>query len=164
SVGVSYLPFEWLALNATWSKQDVQFLTASGSSKNEYLALSAEIGPLNRWTFNLNFYQMTTQSVLGEGFSGTPGAFTQQPVGLAFRASYAIAQNQSLFAEWQRTDLRGYLASRDTLFNFGYEYRITRNLSFVLSYRFREQLNLDPQYRQYSYRARSLDANLNFQF
>ncbi|MEN3000518.1 MAG: hypothetical protein ABDI19_01600 [Armatimonadota bacterium] len=164
SVGVSYLPFEWLALNATWSKQDVEFLTASGSSKNEYLALSAEIGPLNRWTFNINFYQMTTQSVLGEGFSGTPGAFTQQPVGLAFRASYAIAQNQSLFAEWQRTDLRGYLASRDTLFNFGYEYRITRNLSFVLSYRFREQLNLDPQYRQYSYRARSLDANLNFQF
>lgn len=164
SVGISYLPFEWLALNATWSKQDVRFLTASGNSQNEYLALSAEIGPLHRWTFNLNFYQMTTHSVLGEGFGGAPGAFTQQPIGLAFRASYAIAKNQSLFAEWQRTDLRGYLASRDTLFNFGYEYRITRNLSFILSYRFREQLNLDPQYQQYSYRARSLDANLNFQF
>jgi hypothetical protein len=164
SVGISYLPFEWLALNANWSKQDVSFLTATGDSKNEYLSLSADIGPLRRWTFNLSFYQMTTQSVLGDGFGGTPGAFTQQPVGVAFRASYSIAQNQNLFAEWQRTDLRGYLASRDTLFNFGYEYRITRNLSFVLSYRFREQLNLDPQYRQYSYRARSLDANLNFQF
>ncbi|GBC93714.1 hypothetical protein HRbin15_02216 [bacterium HR15] len=164
SVGVSYLPFEWLALNATWSRQDVQFLTASGNSKNDYLSLSAEIGPLSHWTFNLSFYQMTTQSVLSEGFGSAPGTFTQQPIGLAFRASYAIATNQNLFAEWQRTDLRGYLASRDTLFNFGYEYRITRNLSFVLSYRFREQLNLDPQYRQYSYRARSLDANLNFQF
>ncbi len=164
NVGISYLPFEWLSLNANWSRQDVRFLTATGSSNNEYLSLTAEIGPLNRWTFNLSFYQMTTRSVLGEGFGSTPGAFTQQPVGLAFRASYAIGKNQSLFAEWQRTDLRGYLASRDTLFNFGYEYRIARNLSFVLSYRFREQLNLDPQYRQYSYRARSLDANLNFQF
>jgi hypothetical protein len=37
SLGVSYLPFEWLALNATWSKQDVRFLTASGNSQNEYL-------------------------------------------------------------------------------------------------------------------------------
>jgi hypothetical protein len=37
SLGVSYLPFEWLALNATWSKQDVRFLTAAGNSKNEYL-------------------------------------------------------------------------------------------------------------------------------
>jgi hypothetical protein len=60
--------------------------------------------------------------------------------------------------------LRGYLPSRDTLFNIGYEYRITRNWAFVLSYRFREQLNLDPQYSQYSYRARSLDASMNFIF
>jgi hypothetical protein len=164
SLGVSYLPFEWLALNATWSKQDVRFLTASGNSKNEYLALSAEIGPLRRWNFTLSFYQMTTQSALSEGVGGTPSAFTQQPIGLAFRVTYTLAENQNLFAEWQRTELRGYLASRDTLFNFGYEYRITRNLSFILSYRFREQLNLDPQYRQYSYRARSLDANLNLQF
>jgi hypothetical protein len=164
SLGVSYLPFEWLALNATWSKQDVQFLGASGNSQNEYLALSAEIGPLRRWNFTLSFYQMTTRSVLSEGFGSTPGAFTQQPIGLAFRATYNIAENQNLFAEWQRTDLRGYLASRDTLFNFGYEYRITRNLAFILSYRFREQQNLDPQYRQYSYRARSLDASLNLQF
>jgi hypothetical protein len=50
------------------------------------------------------------------------------------------------------------------MFNIGYQYRITRNWAFVLSYRFREQLNLDPQYSQFSYRARSLDANMNFIF
>ncbi|MCS7190750.1 MAG: hypothetical protein NZ843_04000, partial [Fimbriimonadales bacterium] len=80
------------------------------------------------------------------------------------RVSYDVGRNQSLFAEYQRTNLRGYLPSRDTLFNIGYEYRITRNWAFVLSYRFREQLNLDPQYSQYSYRARSLDMSMNFMF
>jgi hypothetical protein len=164
TVGASYMPFEWLALSASWSKQEVQFLTAAGNSSNEFLTLGADIGPLRRWTINLNFYLMKTRSVFGEGFQGGQGNFAQEPVGFSARVSYDLGRNQNLFAEFQRTDLRGYLPSRDTLFNIGYEYRITRNWAFVLSYRFREQLNLDPQYSQYSYRARSLDASMNWMF
>ena len=164
SIGASYQPVSWLALAANWSKQTVQFLTATGHSRNEFLNLSADIGPLHRWTINLNFYLMKTDSVFGEGFQGGQGNFSQQPAGFSARISYDLGAKQNLFAEFQRTDLRGYLPSRDTLFNIGYEYRITRNWSFVLSYRFREQLNLDPQYSQYSYRARSLDASMNWMF
>ncbi|MCX7993723.1 MAG: hypothetical protein N2651_08660 [Fimbriimonadales bacterium] len=164
SVGASYMPFEWLALSANWSKQDVQFLTATGNSSNEFLTLGADIGPLRRWMINLNFYLMKTRSVFGEGFQGGQGNFAQEPVGFSARITYDVGRNQNLFAEFQRTDLRGYLSSRDTLFNIGYEYRITRNWAFVLSYRLREQLNLDPQYSQYSYRARSLDASMNWMF
>jgi hypothetical protein len=164
SVGVSYLPRDWLALSASWSRQQVQFLSATGNSSNEFLTLAVDIGPLRRWTVNLSFYAMKTRSFLGEGFQGGQGEFVQEPVGFSARVSYDIASNQSLFAEFQRTDLRGYLPSRDTMFNIGYQYRITRNWAFVLSYRFREQLNLDPQYSQFSYRARSLDANMNFIF
>lgn len=164
TVGASYTPFEWLALSASWSKQQVQFLTATGRSSNEFLTLGADIGPLRRWTINLNFYLMKTRSVFGEGFQGGQGNFAQEPVGFSARITYDLGSKQNLFAEFQRTHLRGYLPSRDTLFNIGYEYRITRNWSFVLSYRFREQLNLDPQYSQYSYRARSLDASMNWMF
>ena len=164
SIGASYMPLEWLTLSASWAKQKVQFLTATGSSSNEFLNLSADIGPLRRWTINLNFYLMRTDSVFGEGFQGAQGNFSQQPVGFAARITYDLGAKQNLFAEFQRTDLGGYLPSRDTLFNIGYEYRITRNWAFVLSYRFREQLNLDPQYQQYSYRARSLDASMNWMF
>jgi hypothetical protein len=164
SVGVSYLPREWLAISASWSRQEVQFLTAQGNSSNEFLTLAVDIGPLRRWTVNLNFYAMKTRSILGEGFQGGQGDFSQEPVGFSARIAYDIGRNQNLFADFQRTNLRGYLPSRDTLFNIGYEYRITRNWAFVLSYRFREQLNLDPQYSQYSYRARSLDASMNFIF
>jgi len=164
SVGVSYLPREWLAISANWSRQQVQFLTAQGNSSNEFLTLAVDIGPLRRWTVSLNFYAMKTRSILGEGFQGGQGDFSQEPVGFSARITYDIGRNQNLFAEFQRTNLRGYLPSRDTLFNIGYEYRITRNWAFVLSYRFREQLNLDPQYSQYSYRARSLDASMNFIF
>lgn len=164
SVGVSYLPRDWLAISASWSRQQVQFLSATGNSSNEFLTLAADIGPLRRWTVNLSFYAMKTRSFLGEGFQGGQGEFVQEPVGYAARVSYDLGANQSLFAEFQRTSLRGYLPSRDTTFNIGYQYRITRNWAFVLSYRFREQLNLDPQYSQYSYRARSLDANMNFIF
>jgi hypothetical protein len=164
SVGVSYLPRDWLALSASWSRQQVQFLSATGNSSNEFLTLTVDIGPLRRWTVSLNFYAMKTRSFLGEGFQGGQGEFVQEPVSFTTRVSYDIASNQSLFAEFQRTTLRGYLPSRDTMFNIGYQYRITRNWAFVLSYRFREQLNLDPQYSQFSYRARSLDANMNFIF
>ncbi|MCS7209033.1 MAG: hypothetical protein NZ874_05610 [Fimbriimonadales bacterium] len=164
SVGVSYTPLEWLALTASWSKQSVQFLTATGNSDNEFLTLGADIGPLRRWTINLNFYAMKTRSVLGEGFQGGQGNFSQEPIGFSARVNYDVGRNQSLFAEFQRTDLKGYLPARDTLFNIGYQYRITQNWSLVLSYRFREQLNLDPQYSQYSYRARSLDVNMNWMF
>ncbi|GIV06087.1 MAG: hypothetical protein KatS3mg016_1662 [Fimbriimonadales bacterium] len=164
TVGASYMPFDWLALSASWSKQEVQFLTATGNSSNEFLTLGADIGPLRRWTINVNFYMMKTRSVFGEGFQGGQGNFVQEPVGFSARVAYDLGSKQNLFAEFQRTHLRGYLPSRDTLFNIGYEYRITRNWSFVLSYRFREQLNLDPQYSQYSYRARSLDASMNWMF
>lgn len=164
TVGASYMPFEWLALSASWSKQQVQFLTATGNSSNEFLTLGADIGPLRRWTINLNFYLMKTRSVFSEGFQGGLGNFAQEPVGFSARITYDLGSKQNLFAEFQRTNLRGYLPSRDTLFNIGYEYRITRNWAFVLSYRFREQLNLDPQYSQYSYRARSLDASMNWMF
>ncbi|MCS6918645.1 MAG: hypothetical protein NZM28_02625, partial [Fimbriimonadales bacterium] len=164
SVGASYMPFEWLSRVISWSKQDVRFLTATGSSSNEFLTFGADIGPLRRWTINLNVYAMNTRSVFGEGFQGGQGDFSQRPVGFSARVTYDVGRNQNLFAEFQRTDIRGYLPSRDTLFNIGYEYRITRNWSFILSYRFREQLNLDPQYSQFSYRARSLDASMNWMF
>ncbi len=164
AVGVSYVPVSWLALSASWSTQEVQFLTATGNSTNRYFTLSADIGPIRRWTISLGFYQMTTSSVLGEGFIGGEGSYRQEPIGFSGRISYDLGARQNLFAEFQRVELKGYLPSRDTLFNIGYEYRITRNWAFVLSYRFREQLNLDPQYSQFSYRARSLDANLNFVF
>lgn len=164
AVSASYMPLEWLALSASWSKQQVQFLTATGNSSNEFLTLGADIGPVRRWTVNLNFYLMKTRSVFGEGFQGGQGNFAQEPVGFSARVTYDLGSKQNLFAEFQRTNLRGYLPSRDTLFNIGYEYRITRNWAFVLSYRFREQLNLDPQYSQYSYRARSLDASMNWMF
>ncbi|OYT74196.1 MAG: hypothetical protein CFK49_09625 [Armatimonadetes bacterium JP3_11] len=164
TVGASFMPFEWLALSASWSKQQVQFLTATGNSSNEFLTVGADIGPLHRWTINLNFYLMKTRSAFGEGFQGGLGNFAQEPIGLSARITYDLGSKQNLFAEFQRTHLRGYLPSRDTLFNIGYEYRITRNWAFVLSYRFREQLNLDPQYSQYSYRARSLDASMNWMF
>lgn len=164
TIGASYLPFSWLTLSASWSKQDVRFLTATGTSSNEFLTLSTDIGPLGRFTINLNYYAMKTRSVLGEGFQGGQGAFVQEPVGVSARITYAIGRSQNLFAEFQRTDLKGYQPSRDTLFAIGYEYRLTRNLSLVAGYRFREQLNLDPQYSQFSYRARSLDVNLNWMF
>ncbi len=164
AVGVSYVPYNWLALSASWANQEVEFLTATGNSTNRYFTLSADIGPVKRWMFTLSFYQMTTSSVLGAGFIGGEGNYTQEPIGFSGRITYDLGPRQNLFAEFQRVELKGYLPSRDTLFNIGYEYRITRNWSFVLSYRFREQLNLDPQYSQFSYRARSLDANLNFVF
>ncbi|MEJ5385259.1 MAG: hypothetical protein WHS44_10305 [Fimbriimonadales bacterium] len=164
SVGVSYFPREWLAMSASWSRQEVQFLTATGNSSNEFLTLAVDIGPLRRWTVNLSVYAMKTRSLLGEGFQGGQGEFVQEPIGYSARVSYDLGSNQSLFAEFQRTNLSGYLPSRDTMFNIGYQYRITRNWAFVLSYRFREQLNLDPQYSQFSYRARSLDASMNFIF
>ncbi|MCS7272631.1 MAG: hypothetical protein NZ550_00590 [Fimbriimonadales bacterium] len=164
SASISYAPFSWLALAANWSRQDVRFLSAVGTSRSEFLTLSADIGPLSRWTVSLNFYTMTTRSVLGEGFQGRQGTFVQQPRGFSARITYDVGRNQNLFAEFQRTDLKGYQPARDTLFSIGYEYRITRNWSFVASYRFREQLNLDPQYSQHSYRARSLDLSLNWAF
>ncbi len=164
SVGASYMPLDWLSLVVSWSKQDVRFLTATGSSSNEFLTFGADIGPLRRWTINLNVYAMKTRSVFGEGFQGGQGDFSQEPVGFSGRVTYDVGRNQNLFAEFQRTNIEGYLPSRDTLFNIGYEYRITRNWAFVLSYRFREQLNLDPQYSQFSYRARSLDASMNWSF
>lgn len=164
SVGVSYFPREWLAMSASWSRQEVQFLTATGNSSNEFLTLAVDIGPLRRWTVNLSFYAMKTRSLLGDGFQGGQGEFVQEPIGYAARVNYDLGSNQSLFVEFQRTNLSGYLPSRDAMFNIGYQYRITRNWAFVLSYRFREQLNLDPQYSQFSYRARSLDASMNFIF
>ncbi|MCS7300949.1 MAG: hypothetical protein NZ556_05275 [Fimbriimonadales bacterium] len=164
SVGASYTPLDWLALSVSWSRQEVRFLTATGSSRNEFLTLAADIGPLRRWTINLGFYLMQTRSVFGEGFQGGQGSFAQEPVGFSARVAYDVGRNQSLFAEFQRTDIRGYLPTRDMAFNIGYEYRITRNWSLVLSYRLREQLNLDPQYSQFSYRARSLDATMNWMF
>ena len=75
TAGVSYLPYEWLMINLNWSRQEVQFLTASGFSNNEYLTVGVEIGPIRRWQISLNYYQMTTQSVLGEGFVGGAGSF-----------------------------------------------------------------------------------------
>lgn len=164
SASASYMPVDWLSLILSWSRQDVQFLTASGRSSNEFLTFGADIGPLRRWTISLNAYAMKTRSVFGEGFQGGQGDFAQQPTGFSARISYDVGRNQNLFAEFQRTDIRGYLPSRDTMFNIGYEYRITRNWAIVLSYRFREQLNLDPQYSQFSYRARSLDASMNWVF
>lgn len=160
-VSASYSPWEWLTLSANWMRQQVRFLSETGTSDNEILNLSADIGPIRRWQFTLGYYQMVTRSVLSEN-SG--GSYSQEPRGVSLRATYDLGRNHNLFAEYQFTDLRGYLASRDTLFNIGYEYRFTRNLVFVLSYRFREQRNADPQYNQYNYRARSLDATLNFIF
>jgi hypothetical protein len=55
SVGVSYLPRDWLALSASWSRQQVQFLSATGNSSNEFLTLAVDIGPLRRWTVSLSF-------------------------------------------------------------------------------------------------------------
>ncbi|MFN3690097.1 MAG: hypothetical protein ACK4UU_04135, partial [Fimbriimonadales bacterium] len=116
SIGASYQPLDWLALSASWARQEVRFLTATGSSRNEFLNLGADIGPLRRWTINLNFYLMKTDSFFGEGFQGAPGSFSQQPVGFSARISYDLGAKQNVFAEFQRTDLKGYLPSRDTLF------------------------------------------------
>lgn len=164
TAGVSYLPFEWLMINLNWSRQEVQFLTASGFSNNEYLTVGVEIGPIRRWQLSLNYYRMTTRSVLGEGFVGGTGNYLQEPYGFTARISYDLGRNHSLFADYRFNELRGYLASRDVEFLVGYQYRFSRNLSFVWNYRLREQLNADPQYSQYNYRAHSLDAGLNFSF
>ena len=164
TAGISYLPRNWLMLTVNWSKQDVRFLTATGFSNNEYLTLNAEIGPLRRWQFSLNYYQMVTRSVLGEGFSSGSGNYLQEPYGFSVRAAYDLGRNHNLFADYRFNELQGYLASRDVELLIGYQYRFTQNLSFVLNYHFREQVNADPQYSQYNYRARSLDAGLNFNF
>lgn len=164
TAGVTYLPRDWLMINLNWSRQEVQFLTATGFSNNEYLTVGAEIGPLKRWNFSLNYYQMVTKSVLGEGFVGGAGNYSQEPYGFSARITYDLGRNHNLFADYRFNELRGYLGSRDTELLIGYQYRLSQNLSFVLNYRFREQLNADPQYTQYNYRVRSLDAGISLNF
>ncbi len=163
-ISATYSPLEWLTLSGNWMRQTVNFLTSPGSSDNEILSLSVDVGPIRRWQFTFSYYQMSTRSVLSDAFQGGQGSYVQEPRGFSARATYDLGRNHNLFAEYQFTRLSGYLASQDTLFNIGYEYRFTRNLAFVLSYRFREQRNADPQYSIYNYRARSLDASINFVF
>lgn len=162
----TYNPLEWLSLSGQWMKQRLEFLTGGGSSANELFFASLQIGPLHRWTLTLEFQQMNSNSRLGEnqGTSGQPNQFAQDLKGLSARVDYKIAPNQSLFLDWRSSQLLGYQAAREFLFGIGYSYDITRYLVLEIGYRIREQRNLDPQFSQYNYRARSLDAELKFRF
>jgi hypothetical protein len=164
NLNANFSPWEWLSLNTGWSRQEVQFLSSEGRSDNDYLYASVEVGPLKRWSLTLGFFQMTSSSVLSSDLSGSPGQYSQNPSGLSALLNYQLAARQKLFLDWQGSQIKGYLASREYKLEMGYQYDITSYLALVISYRIREQRNLDPEFSQYSYRARSLDAQLQLQF
>lgn len=164
NLNANFSPWDWLSLTTGWSRQQVKFLSSEGHSDNDYLYASVEVGPIKRWSLTLGFFQMTSSSVLSSDLSGSPGQYSQNPRGLSALLNYQLTARQKLFLDWQGSEIRGYLASREYKLEFGYQYDITSYLALVVSYRIREQRNLDPEFAQYSYRARSLDAQLQLQF
>jgi hypothetical protein len=139
--------------------------------------------PFGRLRTNLNYSLMRTNSTgsLTNGTSsGTTGTIPGYGQGygagyggtnlnsMSVRLEYPVLRNNSLYFQFDNSASNGYLAAIQRTTTFGMLFDMTHNMAFSLGWRIQEHLSTDSTLSSggsnFSYKASSLDADLNLHF
>lgn len=163
SLGFGYQASGLLRLSGTVSKQNVAFVSSSGSSDTTILGFAVNAGPWRRLSLTFDFQRMLT----GSQYTGSDNGFSNYSQNLntiAGRLTYAISGRQRAFVDGRTGATLGYLASDDSNYGVGYEYDISKFITLVGSYRIRNLVNHDATNSAYSYSSRSFDLDFSIHF
>jgi len=173
-LNVSYTLGENFALQTAMSRQQVRYLGAGGSTSSNLFFLNMRAKPLGRLVTNLSYQLMQTNSSVN--LTGGTGTGTTTGTGFfggsnlnsyGLRLEYPVWRGNNLFFQYDTAATTGYLASDQRTMMFGIDFDLTQSTKFTLGWRIQEHLmkgDTSTGLSAYSYRARSLDADIQMRF
>lgn len=171
SFNLAYNLGERLSFNTAFSRQKVDYIGSAGGTNSNLLYFNIHAKPFGRLTADLRYQMMKTDSSLnlnggsgsgqGTAFYGTGGMNLN---GYGLRLEYPVWRGNSLFLQWDNDTSTGYLAADRRTWMIGFNFPLLNNMVFSVGWRNEENISRDTTGGNYSYRARSLDADLSVRF
>lgn len=180
---VGYNMGDRLSFDTSFTLQKVRYIGSAGGTDSRILFFHIHSVPLRRLNVDLNYSVVKTDSSFSTTGTGGTGTDIGNPYGgyggygsyfgtggtdmtsYGISLEYPIWRNNNLFIRFDNSSSNGYLASDQRNLTFGVDFGITQNLRFSLGWRQQEFVSRDSASGgNFSYRVRSLDADLGFQF
>jgi hypothetical protein len=191
TLGLGYQAGEKFQINLGMSKQVISYTGSNGGTNTNMFFLNVRGKPIGRLSTTLSYQMMksntSTASSTGStggtggtngtgvdlgGYLGGSGSSSFFGGGASNINSYQIGLEYPLFGgynwylNYDSSSTTGYFASMQTTFRSGINFDLTQNLKFLLGWRIQKYTTVDStgSGANFSYRARSLDADLQFHF
>jgi hypothetical protein len=181
-ITASYNMGERLTFTGMMNMQNVSYIGMDGGSKTRLMFLSLHGKPFGRLGAQLSYQLMNTDSNFNAGTGGAPGTggigglpgygggfgygFGSGSTNLksySMRFEYPIWKGNNLFFQMDNSDSSGYFSALQRTMIVGIDFPITPILAFQLGLRDQQNISRGDTsgIGDYSYRVRSLDANLH---
>jgi len=167
ALAIAYNLGERLSLTSAFSLQKVDYIGNQGGTNSNLLYFNIHTRPFGRLTADLRYQMMKTDSnFTGAGQSG--GFFSSGGTnlnGYGLHLEYPVWRGNSLFLQYDNDSSTGYLAADRRTWMLGMNFDLMNNMRFTVGWRNEESVSRDgASGGNFSYRARSLDADLSVRF
>ncbi len=162
-IGFSYTPQEHITIRAYSSDQDGSFVGSDGNMSSRIGFLSATVGPINRFTLDLGYQKMLSETLFSSDFP----LFPQQNSITNMRSISGVLRREIsggrfLFSEFASTSVDSYSKNKKTSLAFGIEYPLNEILGLKVDWRIIDYR--DDSSSSNSYRANMLNARIGARF
>lgn len=180
NVNVAYNPGQRLSLYGGAMIQSVSYIGSGGGTTSTTFYLNAQAQPWGklRTMANVNFMRSSTKTdtdnsgstggsggYYGGGYGSYFGSGSTNLSSYGLRLEYPVWTASNLFLQWESADSTGYLASTQRGLSFGLVFDLGNNAQFQLGWRDQRYTSrTTATIGDYSYRVRSLDADLGIRF
>jgi len=165
-LGFTYNPSEIIMLHAHTSKQNGNFIGSSGSMSSRIGFVTLSVGPVKKYTLDLNYQKMLSGTVLSNIDIGDPlYAYQNSTVDLKSFSGVLrreIGGGRYLFTEFLSSSTSGITTSKKSVYAIGIEYPLNEILGLKIDWRIIDYS--DPRNPASNYRANMLNAQIGARF